>query len=286
MGFQSLRDKLVKNSTIKETAVLTESKVYGKKDLITTPVPIINAALSAKLDGGLTPGLTVIAGESKHFKSNFMLLMASSYLKKYDDAIILFYDSEFGTSESYIESFGIDPERIVHTPITDIEKLKHDIAQQLDSITREDHIIVLIDSIGNLASKKEAADALSGNDAQDMSRQKQLKSLFRIVTPHLTLKNIPMVVINHIYMCGTKDMTITTPTGAVKFDEIKVDDLVLTTNGYEKVLNKVSFEQTPITEIELEDGTLLEFTDGHRFKVDGNWVYVDDLKEGMFLDVV
>ena len=32
-----------------------------------------------------------------------------------------------------------------------------------------------------------------------MSRAKQVKSLFRMVTPHLTLKDIPMVVVNHTY---------------------------------------------------------------------------------------
>jgi hypothetical protein len=32
-----------------------------------------------------------------------------------------------------------------------------------------------------------------------MTRAKQIKSLFRMVTPHLTLKDIPMVVVNHTY---------------------------------------------------------------------------------------
>jgi hypothetical protein len=32
-----------------------------------------------------------------------------------------------------------------------------------------------------------------------MSRAKQVKSLFRMVTPHLSLKDIPMVVVNHTY---------------------------------------------------------------------------------------
>jgi RecA/RadA recombinase len=200
MKYQSLRDRLIKNTTIKETAVLSESKVYGKKDIIQTPVPIINIALSGRVDGGLVPGLTIIAGNSKHFKSNFMLLLASSFLKKYDDGVILFYDSEFGTSESYIKSFGIDPDRVVHTPITDIEKLKHDLAQQLDLISKGDKVIIIVDSLGNLASKKEAEDAIEGKSAQDMSRPKQIKSLFRIATPHLAMKDIPMVVINHIYM--------------------------------------------------------------------------------------
>ena len=95
--------------------------------MISTSIPIINIALSGRIDGGLAPGLTVIAGESKRFKTSFLLFMAAAYLKKYDDAIILFYDSEFGTPESYVSMFDIDPERIVHTPITDIEVFKHDI---------------------------------------------------------------------------------------------------------------------------------------------------------------
>jgi hypothetical protein len=33
-----------------------------------------------------------------------------------------------------------------------------------------------------------------------MTRAKQLKSLFRMITPHLSLKDIPMVAINHTYM--------------------------------------------------------------------------------------
>jgi hypothetical protein len=32
-----------------------------------------------------------------------------------------------------------------------------------------------------------------------MSRAKQMKSLFRMITPHLTIKDIPMVVVNHTY---------------------------------------------------------------------------------------
>jgi hypothetical protein len=32
-----------------------------------------------------------------------------------------------------------------------------------------------------------------------MTRAKQLKSLFRMCTPHLTIKDIPMVVVNHTY---------------------------------------------------------------------------------------
>ena len=195
----SLMDKLKKNSTIKDTSILTESKFFTTKDLIQTSVPALNVALSGRLDGGLTPGLTVFAGPSKHFKTAFSLLLAKSYLDKYEDAVVLFYDSEFGTPQAYFDTFGIDTERVIHTPITDIEQLKHDVMSQMNGIERGDHVIVVIDSVGNLASKKEVEDALDGKSVADMTRAKQMKSLFRMVTPHLTIKDIPMVVVNHTY---------------------------------------------------------------------------------------
>jgi hypothetical protein len=71
--------------------------------------------------------------------------------------------------------------------------------QQLTSLDRDDKLIIIIDSIGNLASKKEVDDALEGKSVADMSRAKQVKSLFRMVTPHLTMKDIPMIVVNHTY---------------------------------------------------------------------------------------
>jgi RecA/RadA recombinase len=141
----------------------------------------------------------MLAGPSKHFKSAFALMMAAAYQKKYDDAVILFYDSEFGTPQSYFESFGIDLDRVVHTPITDVEQLKFDITKQLDGIDKKDNVCIVIDSIGNLASKKEVEDAMNEKSVADMSRAKQLKSLFRIVTPHLNLKDIPLVCVNHTY---------------------------------------------------------------------------------------
>ena len=195
----SLLDKLKKNSTIKDTAILSKSKFFTDKDVVTTGVPMVNVALSGSLEGGLTPGLTMWAGPSKHFKTAFSLLMAKSYMEKYPEAVLLFYDSEFGTPIKYFETFDIDMERVLHTPLTDIEQLKFDIMQQLQDVNRGDKLIIILDSIGNLASKKEVDDALEGKSVADMSRAKQVKSLFRMITPHLTIKDIPMVVVNHTY---------------------------------------------------------------------------------------
>jgi RecA/RadA recombinase len=195
-----LMDKLQKNSKIEFTSPLEDSKFFGNKDVISTPVPMINVALGGSLDGGLTPGLTVLAGPSKHFKTAFSLLMAKAYMDKYADAVMLFYDSEFGTPQAYFDSFGIDKSRVLHTPITDVEQLKFDVVSQLNNLTRGEKVIIVIDSVGNLASKKELEDALNEKSVADMSRAKALKGLFRMITPYLTMKDVPMVVVNHTYM--------------------------------------------------------------------------------------
>ena len=196
----AFRDKIIKNSIIAHTATLSTSKIFGKKDMISTKIPMINVALSADFEGGFTPGVTLLCGHSKHFKSGFALLLASAFLDKYPDGTILFYDNEFGTPQGYFETFGIPLESVVHTPITNIEELKFDLMKQLAMFERDDKVMIVIDSIGNLASKKEVEDAIEGKSVADMSRAKQIKSLFRMVTPHLNLKDIPMVVVNHIYM--------------------------------------------------------------------------------------
>ena len=196
----SIMDKLKKNSKIKETSILSDSKFFNEKDMVPTDVPMMNVALSGSMDGGLAPGLTVLAGPSKHFKTSFGLIMASAYLKKYKDSVLLFYDSEFGSPQSYFEQFDIDTSRVLHTPITDVEQLKFDLIGQLEGLDRNDKVVVMIDSVGNLASKKELEDAINEKSVADMSRAKALKGLFRMCTPYLNMKNIPLIAVNHTYM--------------------------------------------------------------------------------------
>jgi RecA/RadA recombinase len=196
----SLLDRLRKNSTIKDTAVLSDSKYFTKKDMIPTSIPAMNIALSGEIDGGFVPGLTLWCGPSKHFKSMFSLIMAKAYLEKYPEAVMIFYDCEFGTPSAYFKSLNIDQERILHVPIMNMEEFKFDVIKQLEALNRGDKVIFVIDSLGNMSSKKEMDDAIEGKSVADMSRAKQMKSIFRMITPYLNRLDIPMVAVNHIYM--------------------------------------------------------------------------------------
>jgi RecA/RadA recombinase len=195
----SLLDKMLKAGSVKSSNVLSKSAFFQEKDPIKTELPIVNIAFSGSLDGGLIPGLTVVAGESKSFKTLLGLYCMKAYLNKYKDGVALLYDSEYGITPEYLESYNIDTDRVIHIPIEDVEQLKFDITKRLNEVDKGDRVFVMIDSIGNLASRKEVEDAENEKSVADMSRAKQLKSLFRIVTPKLTGKDIPCIAVNHTY---------------------------------------------------------------------------------------
>lgn len=195
----NLMEKMLKSGSIKSASAISKSSFFNAKETIQTDLPILNIAFSGSLDGGLLPGLTVVAGASKSFKTMLSLYCMKAYLKNYSDAIAILYDSEYGITPEYLLSFDIDPDRVIHIPLKNVEELKFDIVKRLEAIDKKDRVFIMIDSIGNLASKKEVEDAENEKSVADMSRAKSLKSLFRIITPHLTEKNIPCLAINHIY---------------------------------------------------------------------------------------
>lgn len=195
----SLMEKMLKSGTVAYASVLSESSFFNTKDVIPTDLPILNLAFSGNLAGGLVPGLTIFAGQSKTYKTLLGLYSMKAYFNKYPDAVALLYDSEFGITPEYLSMNGIDSTKIIHIPIEHIEQLKFDIVKRLDQIERNDHVFIMIDSLGALSSKKEVDDAADEKSVGDMTRAKSIRSLLRIITPHLTMKDIPCIVVNHIY---------------------------------------------------------------------------------------
>ena len=196
----SFKDKLLKASTIQETALLEESTLWDEKQMVVTEVPALNIALSGRPDGGMLPGIVQIAGDSKKFKSKFAIELAKAFQNTFKDGIILFLDSEFGTPRPYFNELDIS--RIVHTPIVNLEKLRTELATQLDAINTSegDKLFIIIDSLGNIPSVKELTDAKKTDDSPaDMTRAKVIKSVFRIMGPQLVLKEVYVVVVNHTY---------------------------------------------------------------------------------------
>ena len=300
----SLINKLLSAGSIKSADVLEDSAFFSARDIIPTELPILNIAFSGRIDGGLVPGLTILAGESKSFKTMLGLYCMKSYFDKYPEAIGLIYDSEFSITPDYLKSFGLDASRIIHVPIEHVEQLKFDMVKRLEQVERNDKVFILVDSLGNLASKKEVEDANEEKSVADMSRAKAIRSWLRIVTPHFTMKDIPCFVINHVYQTMEKFSKAVIPGGCVAagteiimgdgsfkyIEDIECGDIVKTLSG----ANKVTYTWNPETledgtpecyEIEFEDGYTCVVSDKHKFLVSiedrFEWVQAKNLTNQM-----
>lgn len=197
----SLAERLLKTSNSDRVSLGNDANSMLQKNINTTDVkvPMLNLALSGSTRGGVKQGITTIAGESKSFKTSFAIKIVSEYLKAHKDAIFIFYDCEFGSRKEAFNLYNIDMSRVLHNPIEDVEQLTFETMSQLKEIKKEDKVIILLDSLGALASKKEVDNALEQHSAQDMTRAKSLKAYFRMITPILNIKEVPFLCISHTY---------------------------------------------------------------------------------------
>lgn len=190
---------LSKVGVIDTASIMGDSEFFKNRFNVITPLPILNIAFSGEVKKGFGCGLTMLAGESGSYKTMLALYCMKAYLDTYEDACGIIYDSEFSIDEEYLSSFGIDSDRILHIPIENIEELKQDCYAKLKEIKHGEHFFILIDSIGNLVSKKTIDDIENEKTAVDMTRAKQLKPLFSLMTNGSNIKDIPIFVINHSY---------------------------------------------------------------------------------------
>lgn len=193
--------KIRKNSIIENRNTIKNSKYFDNQKYIRTRIPLLNLALSGKLDGGLPSGIVQIAAPPKHFKTKFLheLMLAYQEQEKGNDYVIVLYDSELGSTLEYYENAGLDTTRIEHRPIKSVEELKADIANLLSDLEENDKVFICVDSIGMLRSDKETEDAKDNKNTVDMTRAKALNSFFRIITAEAAIKMIPIAIINHSY---------------------------------------------------------------------------------------
>jgi len=206
---------LMKNSSSPFTRPLDDSFVTDNTDInFPTDVPMMNVAFSGSMDKGFQSGITIWAGPSKHFKSMYALKMLDTWFYHNPDGVCMFFDSEYGITEDYLHQFpNINMARVLHTPVTTVEELRHEATQQVEQlyeIYKADYkkapksaerpkVFILVDSIGQLASNKETEDAKDGKTTVDMTRAKAVKSFFRILTSKVKMLGIPMAVVAHTY---------------------------------------------------------------------------------------
>jgi RecA/RadA recombinase len=188
---------------------------------------ILNAALSGSIKRGFPDcKITNLAGESGAGKTFIcMNLIRTAQQKGY---LPIYYDTEGAIDPSMLEKLGIDISngKFRYEPISEIEKLKTSFAILIKNLidiklagNDIPKIIIFIDSIGMVASSKEIEDAKTGNSAADMTRAKQIRSFFRIITSDLNNLGIPMIFTNHVLanIGGYGDVVVQGGGGGVQF---------------------------------------------------------------------
>lgn len=184
-------------------------KEIKEKQFITTGVYLLDAALSGRLLGGGVANnrITAFAGESGAGKS-FIAYSVSKHAQKAGYSVI-YIDTEQAIDLEDLPKFGIDPSlekfRLIRS--NKVEDINITLTQLIDELKEQKmagfelpKLMIVLDSLGQMASKKEKEDLLKGDIKQDMTKAKALGSMFRSINTDLGYLDIPMIVCNHTYL--------------------------------------------------------------------------------------
>jgi RecA/RadA recombinase len=186
-------------------SIITQNTFSKIDEYIPSGNYMLNAQLTGSLFGGIPNSRSIcFAGESGTGKT-FLTLNACREAQKMGYHII-YCDSEAAVDEDTMKNFGIDPEGVRYQPVGTSLEVRHFVSNLCDQLkkardkgTELPKILLVLDSLGNLATTKERADAASGSEKKDMTKQQDLRSLFRVITTDLAEFKIPFIFTNHTY---------------------------------------------------------------------------------------
>jgi RecA/RadA recombinase len=194
---------------ISKTIPIQIEKEIKEKKFISTGVYIVDAAMSGRLlNGGVaTNRISVFAGESGSGKSFLAYSVAKNAQKS--GYSIIYIDTEQAVDLEDLPKFGVsndlDKFRLVRS--NKVEDINITLTQLVDELKEQKlagyelpKLMIVLDSLGQMASNKEKADLLKGEIKQDMTKAKAIGSMFRSINNDLGYLDIPMIVCNHTYL--------------------------------------------------------------------------------------
>lgn len=204
----SLAKRLISSIKNENTHLASEKNSASEfAGFIDTGCYIFNALMSGSIYGGLPDNkITALAGETSTGKTFFALHSVKLFLQDYKDSIVVYYDSESAVTSDMMKDRGIDPSRVIIVDVDTIEMFRTHAKKIIDEYAiakKEDpntpRIMIILDSLGNMSSKKEIEDITDGKDTRDMTKAQLIKGTFRVLTIACAQNKIPMIVTNHVY---------------------------------------------------------------------------------------
>lgn len=198
-----LTDGLIKKSAI----VRETTKTSQIRQTVSTGIHILNAALSTDIFGGIPDNrITTFYGPSGSGKSYICYNIAREAQKA--GYSVIYIDTEFAIELDQLPNYGIDisEDKFMLLRNNIIEDLKIFTTQLLDTLKEQkesgkeiDKVIIFLDSVGQLASRKEVEDAKDGKEKADFTKAKAAASYFRIINSDLGFLQIPLCCTSHSY---------------------------------------------------------------------------------------
>ena len=202
----SIFDTLAKEAKNDYAKLVSDGITTGdEQKFIGTGSYILNALLSGSVYGGIPDNrVTAIAGEQATGKTFYAIGIAKNFLDNNPNGAVFYFDSEAAATGDLFKNRGLDANRVWHFPVDTIEEFRTQIIRILDNLlkTKEEDrqpLLIVLDSLGMLASSKELEDALADKQVRDMTKTQSIKSVFRIITSKLGKLKVPMIVTNHTY---------------------------------------------------------------------------------------
>ena len=201
--FEDLNESLAEIAPLGSTMdVSTFSEIT---EYISIGSRILNLAMTGSVFGGIPNNRAVELMGPSGVGKTFIMLCAAKNAQDMGYKIY-WYDSENAVDKKLMEGFGIDVSQVWYEPCNTVEGFRHSVTNLTNKLIDAQRngytipkVMVFLDSIGNLGTLKELADAESGSTKEDMTRAKRIKSLFRILMTKMAEVKIPFLYSNHTY---------------------------------------------------------------------------------------
>lgn len=203
---------------VDDTAEIIADSAYSKiKEWIPTGNYMLNASISGSLFGGIPSGRSLLlVGESGSAKSYLSISICREAQKM--GYTVLYLDSEGAIDDKFVARLGVDTKKFIIKQVNTITETSQIIANlceeelKLEEEYGQHHkFIIVLDSLGNLTSAKEKTDTIDGANKRDMTKNQEIKALFRVNTTPLAKLGYPFVVVSHVYqtmdLFGTKEVS-------------------------------------------------------------------------------
>lgn len=186
---------------VPESNIVDDDETLDITAWVGTGSYILNGQMTGSIFKGIPEGRTVMwAGDPGVGKTFLTLNSAREAQRKYN-SIVVWLDSEGDMNKTTMKRFGIDTSRAIIVPVQTIRQSARVIINLLQNLSGESpfEYFLVLDSQSNLTSNKELEDLLEGNDKRDMTKQQEMKAMFRSMLTLLRIKRVPLVLTTHVY---------------------------------------------------------------------------------------